>query len=208
MVSQFRFPMCSSLCCVAVLSLVSSLSAEDAPGVIRDADWKIEIRPSLRVAREASVPSGGEILTAAHQEAAPVPETVAAPEAATTESPAPKLVGPHEPEVAAPAPLAGPATLAQHMSYAEAYAAIPFSRTEYEANPGYRHQAALELMFGVLRPTTFVQNYTPRAFRYPDFYQIPYGRSDTQHINVRTFGGFNFNGQSPFGYPYGIRGNW
>ena len=94
------------------------------------------------------------------------------------------------------------------MSYEEAYAAVPFSRTEYEANPTYRHQAALELLFGTLRPMTTVQNYTPRAFRYPDSYQMPYIRTDTQHINLRTINdGPTYTGQSPFGYPYGVKGN-
>ncbi|MCA9113624.1 MAG: hypothetical protein KDA79_00960 [Planctomycetaceae bacterium] len=38
--------------------------------------------------------------------------------------------------------------------YRRAYEAIPFSRAEYEANPSYRHEAAMELLFGQLRPTT------------------------------------------------------
>ena len=36
--------------------------------------------------------------------------------------------------------------------YRRVYASIPFSRTEYNANPGYRHEATMELMIGQLRP--------------------------------------------------------
>ena len=164
--------------------------ADKDKGVIRDPKWIITIRPAAKL--NAS-------------EEAPAPESVAAKKSEPSEA-GPELIGP--PTASGVEPPRQPIPAAR-MSYAQAYALIPFSRTEYEANPAYRHQAALELMFGVLRPTTLVQQYTPRAFRYPDFYQMPYGRLDTQHINVRHYGGgYNFNGQSPFGYPYGLRGNW
>jgi hypothetical protein len=60
------------------------------------------------------------------------------------------------------------------MTYAQAYAHIPFSRSEYEANPGYRHDAALELMFGVLRPVTVMRQTTPYFSRYPDLFRYRY----------------------------------
>jgi len=37
-------------------------------------------------------------------------------------------------------------------SYQEIYRSIPFSRTEYDANPGYRHLATMEIMLGQLHP--------------------------------------------------------
>jgi len=37
-------------------------------------------------------------------------------------------------------------------SYREIYNSIPFSRAEYDANPGYRHQATMEIMLGQLHP--------------------------------------------------------
>lgn len=43
------------------------------------------------------------------------------------------------------------------LTYQEAYDSIPFSRAEYTANPAYRHEAALELVFGVQRSTTIVK---------------------------------------------------
>lgn len=39
-------------------------------------------------------------------------------------------------------------------TYRATYDAIPFSRTEYDANPSYRHDTAMEIMFGKMRPTT------------------------------------------------------
>ncbi len=44
-----------------------------------------------------------------------------------------------------------PAALAQ--LYPQVYNAIPFSRPEYEANPSYRHDAAMEFLFGQMRQT-------------------------------------------------------
>jgi hypothetical protein len=82
---------------------------------------------------------------------------------------------------APPAPVAGvdPVSAASgipvpRMTYAQAYAQIPFSRSEYEANPCYRHDAALELMFGVLRPMTVVRSTTPYFSRYPDLIRYRY----------------------------------
>uniref|UniRef100_A0A7C4LPH0 Uncharacterized protein n=1 Tax=Schlesneria paludicola TaxID=360056 RepID=A0A7C4LPH0_9PLAN len=43
-----------------------------------------------------------------------------------------------------------PVALAQR--YRQIYAAIPFDRAEYEANPSYRHEATMELLFGQMRP--------------------------------------------------------
>jgi hypothetical protein len=60
---------------------------------------------------------------------------------------------------------------AMRMTYAEAYAQIPFSRSEYEANPGYRHDAAMELMFGTMRPMVVSRTTTPYFSRYPDMFR-------------------------------------
>lgn len=79
----------------------------------------------------------------------------------------------------APAESAEPVSAASgipvpRMTYAQAYAQVPFSRSEYEANPGYRHDAALELMFGVLRPMTVMRQSTPYFSRYPDLFRYRY----------------------------------
>jgi hypothetical protein len=58
-----------------------------------------------------------------------------------------------------------------NMSYAEAYAMVPFSRSEYEANPSYRHDAAMELMFGTMRPQYQMRMVMPYFSRYPDLFR-------------------------------------
>ena len=58
-------------------------------------------------------------------------------------------------------------------SYAEAYRSIPFSRAEYQANPSYRHDSAMELLFGQMRPTTIVR-YAPQPVANEYDYITPY----------------------------------
>ncbi len=48
--------------------------------------------------------------------------------------------------------------------YAAIYHSIPFSRVEYAANPSYRHDATMEILFGKLRPTTIHKHQTSREF--------------------------------------------
>jgi len=61
-----------------------------------------------------------------------------------------------------------------HTSYVGAYASIPFSRAEYEANRSYRHEAAMEILFGKLRPMV-IHKYAPQS-RSPQFSFGNYGR--------------------------------
>ena len=82
-------------------------------------------------------------------------------------------------EAPAPAEAAGQGTpvsaasgaFVPRMTYAEAYAMIPFSRTEYEANPAYRHDAAMEMVFGTMRPTVNARMTLPYFSRYPDMFR-------------------------------------
>jgi hypothetical protein len=99
----------------------------------------------------------------------------------------------------APADDVGPVSAASglpvpRMTYAQAYAQIPFSRSEYEANPGYRHDAALELMFGVLRPVTVMRQTAPYFSRYPDMFRYRYpvypytsGGGGTPNMNMNMY---------------------
>ena len=73
----------------------------------------------------------------------------------------------------APVPAAS-GTPVLRMTYAEAYASVPFSRSEYEANPSYRHDAAMEIMFGQLRPMTVIRQTIPYFSRYPDMFRYRY----------------------------------
>jgi hypothetical protein len=86
--------------------------------------------------------------------------------AVTGIAPAPATQGPVEMSGAA-----APGTLVPRMTYVQAMAQIPFNREEYEANPSYRHDAAMELMFGALRPTTIMKMNMPYFSRYPDFFR-------------------------------------
>lgn len=53
--------------------------------------------------------------------------------------------------------------------YRHVYESIPFIRSEYDANPSYRHETTMELLFGQLRPTV-IHKHQPAplvAPRYP-----------------------------------------
>ena len=59
-------------------------------------------------------------------------------------------------------------------SYAEIYNSIPFSRAEYDANPSYRHDATLELMFGKMRPTIIQRSSTRVDVNLPEMAITPW----------------------------------
>ncbi|MFO1096033.1 MAG: hypothetical protein U0992_22415, partial [Planctomycetaceae bacterium] len=59
-------------------------------------------------------------------------------------------------------PLAASSATVNGRSYDEVYRSIPFNHTEYLANPGYRHDATMEILFGTLRPTTIVKDQQPQ----------------------------------------------
>jgi hypothetical protein len=84
---------------------------------------------------------------------------------------------------------AAPGVLAPRVTYAQAMASIPFNREEYEANPSYRHDAALEMMFGAMRPTMVVKQNIPYFSRYPDFFRnrfqiFPYTSGQGSQLNM------------------------
>jgi hypothetical protein len=84
------------------------------------------------------------------------------------------------------------------MTYKQALASIPFNREEYEANPSYRHDAAMELMFGTLRPTTMVRLTIPYFSRYPDFFRnrfqiFPYQSQQGSNATMQMFSNWTMN---------------
>lgn len=84
--------------------------------------------------------------------------------------------------------------LVNGLRYEDVYASIPYRRAEYLANPGYRHEATLEVMFGQLRPKTVVSQYQPRTVPLPPFAPYkPYRYSQTE-LNYLFF--------RPMGMPY------
>lgn len=88
-----------------------------------------------------------------------------------------------------------PGVTVRGLKYEEVYASIPYRQAEYLANPGYRHEAAMEVMFGELRPKTVVSQYSPRTVPTPRFSVYkPYRYSQTE-LNY-------LNG------PLGLGGGW
>lgn len=80
---------------------------------------------------------------------------------------------------------------AQAQLYRDIYFGLPFIRAEYNANPSYRHDTTMELLFNQMRPTviqrgtTNVNNYGPYGGGYgagygygywdPPYYPFSYG---------------------------------
>lgn len=50
-------------------------------------------------------------------------------------------------------PAIGPVRHVDPDAYFDVYRSIPFVRSEYEANPSYRHEATMEILFGQMRPS-------------------------------------------------------
>jgi hypothetical protein len=73
------------------------------------------------------------------------------------------------------------------MTYDAVYRSIPYSYTEYLANPGYRHEATMEILFGQLRPTTIHKQYQPQPIVnvLPSPYQ-PYVFSHCDYLHYRA----------------------
>lgn len=186
------------VCVLGSTVFAASPQSPEASGVIRDPNWKIQILSSAqaRTVVQAAAPrpeppapaSAGPTLQA--QANAPLKVPADAPK----DSEEPKKLQ-EAPSEAAEHPVT--AVVVPTMTYAEAYNAVPFRRNEYDANPGYRHETALELMFQTLRPTTVVKQYTPRLERYPDFYQYPYARFPYMRNDVYNYGGI-------MGIPYNV----
>lgn len=62
-------------------------------------------------------------------------------------------------------------------SYREIYASIPFSRSEYDANPAYRHLATMEIMLGQLHPVIVAPVAPPQTQRPVTIHFLPVIRS-------------------------------
>jgi hypothetical protein len=73
------------------------------------------------------------------------------------------------------------------LTYDAVYRSIPYSYTEYLANPGYRHEATMEVLFGQLRPTTVHKQYQPQPIVnvLPSPYQ-PYIYSHCDYLHYRA----------------------
>lgn len=87
----------------------------------------------------------------------------------------------------------GPASSAADLSrYETIYRSIPFRRAEYLANPGYRHDTTVELMFGQMRPTVIhrqdqpqrVVNPRPALYNPGLFTEFEYWRNPGRFIQL------------------------
>ncbi|TWT64287.1 hypothetical protein [Rubinisphaera italica] len=86
--------------------------------------------------------------------------------------------------------------------YEAIYQSIPYSRAEYLANPAYRHEATMEILFGELRPTVIHKEDKPqRVYNQPRINDVP--------EVYRPQLPWNWNGPGRaygFGYGYGPAG--
>lgn len=135
------------------------------PAVYRFENWTVEVHSAPSATVNATAPrrlsieeQASRIELTSFQPIPPAPHP--ADESLLPAAPVDAVL--INPEAAAlpetpPATLPCPTTSTDGISRAEAYRAIydsiPFSRAEYEANPSYRHDAAMELLFGQMRPT-------------------------------------------------------
>jgi hypothetical protein len=93
--------------------------------------------------------------------------------------------------------------------YALVYHSLPFVRSEYIANPSYRHEAAMEILFGQLRPTVVHKH--PGQPR-PHETQFPFENDIIRPYSYYSMGpgGGYGRGPLPFAAPgaYGVNYNF
>jgi len=134
------------------LALALAGAQASAARPVADADWQVAIVPE-QTAGDADAPL-----------VPPAPEPALALQ---VQPPAPA-----EPTSAGisitPAETA-PAVEVNGRTYEGVYRSIPFNHIEYMANPSYRHEATMEILFGQLRPMTIVKDQQPQ----PIVNQIP-----------------------------------
>lgn len=166
--------------------------AESTPPTASNGPWKILVRPQVYKAadpweyvRTGQVTWSADVTPA--QTANSKPTTAAGP----GEAGSAMYSGPHGPPGAASGVPCAPS------GYQAAYQMVPFNRAEYEANPSYRHDSAMELMFGTLRPTTIVKQNQPYFSRYPDMFRYrhsvyPYLTPGSNTVDINQY--WNYNG--------------
>lgn len=91
--------------------------------------------------------------------------------------------------------------------YWRVYRSIPFLRSEYVANPSYRHDATMEILFGQLRPT--VVQKLPAQPR-PHNTLFPFENNFIRPNSYYSLGGGYGANPGPFAYPgaYGANLNY
>lgn len=98
----------------------------------------------------------------------PAPQPMIRQASFTSAQPVPPLPDPMTVATPAESPVQPAVPSDGVQAYRKVYDAIPFSRAEYDANPGYRHDAAMEFLFGQLRPTVIHRGHTTVTVQQPD----------------------------------------
>lgn len=171
--------------------------------------------PSPEQVRDVPVPApSGLVAPQIEVEAAPAVETAVEEDA--VEAQAASQVVPAAAAVAQPAQLPPPVAeqwvvqinpapqrpdvVVDGRSYKQIYESIPYRQAEYLANPGDRHEAAMEILFGQMRPTTVVKQNTPRTIHNPKpGLTQPYRATPSDYYSY-PWSGYMFPG-ALFGYP-------
>ena len=142
---------------VATIALALSATSIRAEQQAASADeWTIEIVPRSTLVVDRGVLAENErpiitpLRTAQVEGGSQPPETV----------PAPPRPGDEDPET--PPETQAAAVPFDASLYKSIYSSIPFSRAEYVANPGYRHQATMSIILGQPYAVTPV-NYRPQV---------------------------------------------
>lgn len=116
-------------------------------------EWKIEIIPGPAIGPSPIPKAKATTAKAAPNETS---RTATDDPASTATEGTPAVVSANHAEAAFPPGLTA-------SSYAEVYNSIPFRRSEYLANPNYRHEATIEILIGQLRPKTVLMHASPAA---------------------------------------------
>lgn len=163
---------------LAATLLVWSSAADAAEVTVTDSDgspWTISITP-------------GPVTHVAEQLVPPLPEAAISQDELASVGPAgqavlaPAIAGAAQDSDIVINPLPNGAVI-DGRSYTDIYRSIPYSKTEYYANPSYRHDSTMEILFGQLRPggggrtegriieNTIYGPYRPYLYAHYDWFQ-------------------------------------
>jgi len=165
----------------ALLAPLSSAGGRDGGStVFTEADgsaWTITVRPAVKTAQAEK---SAVAVPAPPVETPAVQQTVAFQPAVPSAEPPAELKAPDSFGMAINAGVSSTASV-NGRSYAEVYRSIPYNQAEYYANPGYRHDTTMSILFGqpvttpVMRQAgdTGMPPQTPRYSPYQPYFMTP-----------------------------------
>lgn len=189
----FRICLTGAPVCAAAglaLQFAGTPASAARPGV--DADWQVAIVPATTADADSTLvpPAPEPAIAITLQDDPPAPAADApvpvAEIPAADAPPAEYFATPSHGIEIIPAESAT-AVEVNGRTYDDVYQSIPFNHTEYMANPSYRHEATMEILFGQLRPMTIVkeQSAEPIVNELPSPYQ-PYRYSHYERWQYRA----------------------